>query len=240
MPRRASRSPILIVVSGALACLLTPLIAYSSQSETHVTGRVAVASVRHDWKAHAHVAVEAKGRSLLPVPANYAHLSPEARLAFLQARRNLNPVRFDHYHPWIGLKLAEDDRMKAAQSQNCMPMNGLLPDNSLTRYLQFRRGLNPVRFDFYHPTLGAILVEDQKLKIGAGCVAGELIPPPTTPTLPPGTPSPGPPTGGGPPPDRGVVPEPRSLLLVLLGTAGGGIVHFVRRARAKRGDTLAD
>ena len=165
------------------------------------------------------------------MPANYAHLSPEARLAFLHARRALAPVRFDHYHPSLGPLLANDDRMKAAQSQNCLPMNGLLPDNSLTRYLQFRRGLNPVRFDFYHPTLGAILVEDHKLKTNVNCVGGELIPPPLPPLPIPGTPSPSPPVGG-PPPIR-AVPEPASLALILVGSAGACIPIMARRWRAR-------
>ena len=116
--------------------------------------------------------------------------------------------------------------MKAAQSQNCTPMNGILPDTSLTRYLQYRRGLDPVRFDFYHPTLGAILVEDKNLKMATNCVGGELIPPPT-PTVPPGTPAPGPPIGGGPP--VRVVPEPASLTLVVLGLVAVAMPALARR-----------
>lgn len=224
--------PSVIAICGVFASLLSGAVADAAAAVRPATGHEAVASVRHDWKKDAHLTVHAKGRSLLPVPANYAHLAPEARLAFLHARRALNPIRFDHYHPSLGPLLARDDRMKAAESQNCLPMNGLLPDNSLTRYLQFRRGLNPVRFDFYHPSLGAILVEDHKLKSDVNCVGGQLIPPPIPPIAPPGTPAPGPPVGGGPPPLR-AVPEPGSLALILLGSAGACLPILLRRWRAR-------
>jgi hypothetical protein len=198
--------------------LIPASMARAGRSETRPTGREAVASVRHEWKKNTLSVLQAKQANSLPGSVHFGQLSPEARLAYLQERRNLDPVRFDHFHPHLGPLLAADDRMRAAQSQNCMPMNGILPDNSLTRYLDFRRSLNPVRFDHYHPTLGAILVEDQKLKMGSGCVAGEIIPPPIPVPPPVGTPSPGPPAGGGPLPPR-FVPEPTSMVLVLLGSA---------------------
>ena len=174
--------------------------------------------MRHDWKKHTLSTIHSYQAKSLPIPAHFGLLSPEARLAYLQERRNVDPVRFDHYHPHLGPLLSIDDRMRAAQSQNCMPMNGILPDNSLTRYLDYRRSIDPARFDHYHPALGAILVEDQKLKAGQGCVAGEIIPPPIPVPPPVGTPSPGPPAGGGPLPPR-LVPEPTSLVLILLGSA---------------------
>ena len=183
------------------------------------TGREALSSVRHDWKAHATQTVPLKQGNPGPVPAHFGKLSPEARLAYLHARRNLDPARFDHFHPHLGPMLAIDDRLRMAQSQVCRPLSGLVPNTALTRYLHFRRNLNPKRFDFYHPTQGAILAEDDLLRSGKGCVSPELIPPPVVFKPPVGTPSPGPPIGGGPPPIR-VVPEPASLTLILLGTTG--------------------
>jgi hypothetical protein len=218
------------MASGALLGVLTPRVVHAANSHA----RVAVASVRHDWKKDTHLTVKATSRSTLPIPANFGRLSPEARLAFLHARRNLDPANFDRFHAVLGSQLAMDDRMRAAQSQNCMPMNGLLPDNALTRYLQYRRSLNPARFDRYHTSLGAILVEDQKLKTGVGCVGGQLILPPPVPTpTPTGTPSPGPTIGGGPPTIR-VVPEPGSFALIALGSAGFGAFGLIRRWRGHR------
>ncbi len=182
---------------------------YADRTQSNAKGREAVASVRHDWKKNVRTTV-------LPVPANFGQLSPEARLVFLHARRNLNRTRFDANHPHIGPLLAADDRLRAAQSQGIQTMNGLLPDNSLTRYLNHRRGLNPARFDHYHPTLGAILVEDQNLRRGSGMVAPDVVPPNTINSPPNGAPASGPPVGGGPLPTR-AVPEPTSLVLLGLG-----------------------
>lgn len=180
------------------------------------SGREAVASVRHDWKKNVQK-MGAAARSL-PIPKNFGSLTPEQRLAYLHNRRNLAPRRFDHYHPYLGALLARDDRLRAAMGTDCRPLNGLLPDNSRTRYLEMRRNLNPTRFDHYHPALGAILAENDKLKQGTGCVAAELIPPPSQVLPPPGTPAPGPPVGGGILPTRSI-PEPGSMALVALGAA---------------------
>lgn len=232
MPLHVARTPSSLATYAFLVGLLASTAVGAAPAKPTAKGRDALASVRQDWKKDAQLTINSLERSRLPVPANYARLSPEARLAFLHARRALNPVRFDRNHQSLGAILANDDRMKAAQSQNCVPMNGLLPDNALTRYLQFRRSLNPTRFDRFHPTLGAILVEDQKIKAGVNCVAGELIPPPVQPPRP-GTPLPNPPIGGGGEIPIRAVPEPGSLALILIGSAGACIPIMARRWRAR-------
>jgi len=199
-----------------------------SPSAHQVSGKDAVAAVRHDWKAQAGHTVRAKQTGAGSVPANFGRLSPEARLAYLHARRNLDPARFDRFHGALGRQLALDDRLRLAQSQDCRPMNGLLPNSARTNYLQHRRSLNPTRFDVYHPTLGAILAEDDALKTGKGCVSPEIIPPPVV-VPPPGIPGVGPPTGGNPPGNP--VPEPGSLTLIVLGCVGALTPRLVRRLR---------
>jgi hypothetical protein len=212
--------------------------AHSSSRE--VTGHEAVASVRHDWKPQAHRTLRAERSGGGPVPAGFGRLSPEARLAYLHARRDLAPARFDHFHPALGPRLALDDRLRLAQSQDCRPMNGLLPDTARTNYLHHRRSLDPARFDTYHPSLGAILAEDDILKSGRRCPRPEVIPPPVAVTpapgsqsiVPPGTPSVAPPVGGGPPAVRSV-PEPGSLTLIALGCAGAMTPRLIRRLRRR-------
>ncbi|MDB5351232.1 MAG: hypothetical protein JWN86_2479 [Planctomycetota bacterium] len=199
------------------------------------TGRQALNAVRHDWKVHASSTVHLKQSNPDRIPANFGSLSPEARLAYLHARRNLNPTRFDRFHPHIGPMLARDDRLRMAQSQDCRPLSGLLPDTRLTRYLHYRRNLNPARFDRYHPTQGAFLAEDDLLRSGKGCVSPEIIPPPVVVTPPAGTPSSGPPFGGGPIPPRSV-PEPGSLALIVLGALGVLTPKLLRRWHPRPAD----
>lgn len=203
----------------------------SAANRDGTTGREAVRAVRHDWKKVAVQNVRARQAVSSRLPANFRKLSPEARLAILHARRDLNPARFDRNHTQLGSFLAADDRMRAAQAKDCRPMNGILPDNPHWRYLNFRRNLNPTRFDYYHPTLGALIVENQKIKTAQGCVANELIPPPVVVVPPPGVPSAGPPAGGGPP-DVRPVPEPGSMILLALGTLVA-IPYSLRRWRRR-------
>ena len=204
-----------------------------------VTGREAIAAVRHDWKMNAHHTVGALAhvhvkQGVGPIPANFNRLSPESRLAYLLARHDEDPARFDHYHRHLSPYLERDERLRAAQSLTCMPVTGLIPDNAHSRYLQYRRNLDPVRFDFYHATIGAILAEDNRLRSAVGCVSPQLIPPPGSVggiIIPGGgTPSAGPPTGGGPGPRS--VPEPGSLVLVAIGAVGAVSSRFFRRSKA--------
>ena len=59
----------------------------------------------------------------------------------LFARRELNPTRFDHYHPRIGPML------KALET-------GIQPNSRFYNAATARRNINPTRFDKYHPRLG--------------------------------------------------------------------------------------
>jgi len=184
----------------------------------------------------------------------------------LLAKRALNPAKFDRTYPNIGRLLARDERLRAAN--NSGPLNGLLYPSAYHNYLQWRRGLDPVRFDYYHPVLGAILAEDQRIRdlvatnnpsTPTNPSAGELTPPDTTPTVPGipaggdegGGPPPGIPAGGsdgGGPPGTGInppgiititaVPEPRSIVLVLLG-AIVLVGRSARRAGQRRGAIAA-
>ena len=227
MPRNTRRRSILIL--GCLASLASPG-AWSASRGAGVTGRQAVSAVRHDWKKSAGSTVRTSQASAVPIPRNFGSLSAAQRLAILHARRDLNAARFDRYHPRLGVLLARDDRLRAAQGVNCLSLNGLLPDNAHYRYLHQRRNLNPARFDRYHPALGALLAEDDLLRAGDGCVLGELIVPPTIPT-PPGTPSPNPPfTDDNPLPPR-AVPEPASLALTFIGLGGIAGFRMIRRRR---------
>lgn len=65
--------------------------------------------------------------------------------------------------------------------------------NPFTQFLLWRRNLNPIRFDRWHPVLGPLL---------------QNLPPPTTPTKPPPTIAPQ------------TIPEPKTWLMsvVLIGT----------------------
>ena len=178
--------------------------ATTRQNRVQVSGRAAVSAVRHNWKASTNT-LRTREQSLRlsgAVPKNFGRLSPETRLQYLQARRNLAPGRFDRYHPWLGRILRRDDQLRAALAQNCQPVNGLVPNTRYWRYIRYRRSLAPARFDYYHPALGAIVVEDQRLRSGVLCPPAMNIPtdvamnPPQAPQglNPPGTPSP---SGGG-------------------------------------------
>ncbi len=212
----------------------------ASSGGGHASGREAVASARHDWKAQVHSTHLAHTNQATnpvgPIPAHFGDLPATTRLAYLLARRDVDPARFDHYHPGLGPILANDERLRAAQGTPCTPMNGLLPNSAHYRYLHYRRNLDPTRFDHYHPALGALLAEDDRLRTSTVCVP-TVSPPPAgssggNGSSSAGTPGSGGPTGGGGVPPAGggtvnptgggpsAVPEPASLTLILLGFAG--------------------
>lgn len=78
-----------------------------------------------------------------------------------------------------------------------LSQNGQLVESPFVDYLFWRRSLNPIRFDHYHPSLGPAL--------------GNLIPP-TTP-IPIPTPIPTPTPTPNPQPQ---VPEPASVMIALI------------------------
>jgi hypothetical protein len=233
--------PLLIGTLGALAFLSMQAGLHAKtdrerEHSGHATGHEAVRAVRHDWKATAHktVGTRAVGLGMGPVPAHFGRLSPEARLAYLLARHDLNPVRFDHYHPHLGPILELDERLRASQSQVCGATMGILPNTAHNRYLEFRRSLNPARFDLYHPTIGALLVENDRLKSAMVCPTPAALPPASGTgggETAPGTPSAGGGTGGGPIGPVVSVPEPATITLLLVGSVAAGMPRLIRRFR---------
>jgi len=185
-------------------------------------------------------------RSTASVKAQQTFPGSPYTIEGLLARRALNPARFDFYHPELGKFLARDEQLRMACAMGIPALNGLIAPTAYHRYLEFRRSLNPARFDFYHPILGVILAEDERLRM-TPCPPmptirmpgpGRILPPPvgvvggvTIPgRRPPGVGGgvnnhggPPPPTGGPPPPPtvtQIAVPEPASVVLFCLGAAG--------------------
>jgi hypothetical protein len=89
--------------------------------------------------------------------------------------------------------------------------DGTLPQIPMVAYLQWRRSLNPVRFDRYHPQLGSMLVRDQVIR---------NVPDTTNPN----------PGGVNPPPQ---VPEPSSFAIAAV-FAVVGIAVRRRFAQSKQ------
>lgn len=111
----------------------------------------------------------------------------------LLAQRALNPARFDFYHGSLGPILQDAAQIRAASGVNCTPVNGLLPPSPYFNDLRYRRSLNPNRFDYYHPILGALLAEDERLRNLPPCPPqpGTVTPPDNVfPPPPPDDPPP--------------------------------------------------
>lgn len=154
------------------------------------------------------------------------------------AQRALNPARFDFYHPNMGPILQSIATIRA-DGVGCTPLNGVLPDTPYYNNLRWRRSLNPQRFDFYHPLLGAILEEDQRIReLPPTCPPepGGVTPPGGEEEPPPGggDPGGGDPGGGGPG-DPEPVPEPASWLLLALGAGVCGWTRLRKSRSVQRG-----
>ena len=180
-------------------------------------------------------------------------------VAAMLMMRSQSPQLFDRLFPSLGKVLVADNQIRIALAQGVTLTNGLLPNTALYNYLQYRRSLDPARFDYYHPVLGPILGENQQVQnqTNPTPLPGEFIPPPTggqgdggngggTPSpVPPGGVIPTPPDNPPPPPiypiptppdvpPPSAVPEPGSIVLILAGAGVLGLSRFrsIRRNRA--------
>lgn len=122
-------------------------------------------------------------------------LPDNPRFQALHARRDLHPTRFDHFHPLLGILLAEDRRLQ---------------DWTLT---DFQNPLDPIE-----PIIPPVVFEPPPITPPPLGFLGEEI---GIPALPGGggiwdssNPLPPPPTGPAPI----AVPEPTTLVLALLGS----------------------
>jgi hypothetical protein len=212
---------------------------------------VAAAEVKHGakdeaWKLSLHKS-HATVRKVTRHPAT--HTKSAAAAAFtgspytienLIARVELNPGQFARFH---GLHytqiLLRDIQLRAGIGMDCTTFNGLVAPSAYHRFLKFRRSLDPARFDHFHPILGPILAEDDRLRTVAVCPSPPSFPPPSLPPPSPGgitdngngnanRPRPvGISTFGAPP----TVPEPSGVALILIGFASVAAPKLVRRYR---------
>lgn len=110
-------------------------------------------------------------------------------------------------------------------------VGGLLPQSPLVSYLEWRRSLDPARFDRYHPRIGALIGQDLAVRTAS------LPAPPIPVVLPPpvlvADPAPPPPVLV-PAPQTIPTPEP-STALVVLGLFGTAATARRWRRRARRG-----
>jgi len=107
---------------------------------------------------------------------------------------------------------------------------GRLPDSSVIDYLQWRRSLNPTRFDRFHPFIGSMLETDRIAQL-----APPIPIPPTGPGIPPIDPPPGGPIDGGghPDPDPQIpIPEPGSMAIWAAAATGLAVLWNRRRRLA--------
>lgn len=135
-------------------------------------------------------------------------------------RYALDPERFTVFHPEMAPVLGRILDARAGVVAGLPYTGGILPATPRIDYFLWRRGLNPQRFDRYHPLIGAVLGEDLRLRDlpslpPIGVEPGTVIPPPG--------PSGGDVGGVQVPDDEGnpvSVPEPSALLLVGFGALG--------------------
>lgn len=138
-------------------------------------------------------AVPAVVPSNVPEPAKTA-----AFLNALEARRSIDPARFDANHPGIGPMIGAQlqlqqmilsgkfDPTVLAQAEQV-----LLPNTPYYQYFEARRSIDPARFDTYHPDLSATIAQNQVLHNLIGS-AENLVPFPAGGTSPLTVPEPGP------------------------------------------------
>lgn len=200
-------------------------------------GRGASVGVHQDWKANLR-AVAPRPRAIHQAQAAHIRSTPTYpgspyTIEGLIARQALNPARFDRFHPIFGPLLAQDARLRAAYAAG-QQVNGLFAPSAYLNYLLHRRSLLPARFDYYHPILGPLLAEDQRLRNLVRPIPPVILPPPLptgggggTGGTNTGAGGVGGSSGGG-----GGVPEPSTFVLIALGAATLGARAAWKRRHA--------
>ncbi len=145
-------------------------------------------------KGHIDPAQAAVQRLGIHVPSSIApgpmHTHEPAKTTLfldkLSLRRDLNPIRFDHYHPVIGHMLGAEKVLKSASSYDAATIalaeKTLLPDTKYYRYFETRRALDPTRFDTYHSQFGPLLAENQRIE--NLIIANQILTPPGPQSVP--------------------------------------------------------
>jgi hypothetical protein len=116
------------------------------------------------------------------LPAGGAGAGGSPLLEMLLSRYSLDATRFARYHPTFAPVLARIMAARSSVSAGLGYSGGIWDDTPLHNYLAWRWGLNPSRFDHYHPLIGATIEEDLRLRSPAA------LPPVASPgsaTVPP-------------------------------------------------------
>ena len=120
------------------------------------------ASLHRDWRHFVHGFDHVKDQ-ILPRHAHKATGTAAHPAAEVAADAPLPSTQQVH----AAAMVAHSDRITSTTVTphvRITAVNGLLPQNAMVSYLETRRGLDPARFDSFHPKLGAMLAEDEALR----------------------------------------------------------------------------
>lgn len=170
---------------------------------------------------------------LIPLPGRGAAASPIQRLRMSRVAAASVTSRGSYWDRYFARALQMHSLR--VQGPNALRVLSVAPAAQLSSsafvdYLLWRRSLNPVRFDHYHPYLAPMLQQPQNSGTtlpATSVTPGVVIPPiAPTPVIPPTNPPDTPPT---PPIPPSQVPEPSTILI-----ASGMVVAAVAGRRWAR------